>query len=107
MELSLSERSRRQKIIREIRNLKGYAYILKCADDTYYTGSTIDIDRRLRQHQLGEAENHTAKRLPVILVYLEEYDRVDTAFYIEKQIQGWSRKKKEVLINDMPENYTD
>ena len=83
--------------------MKGYTYILKCADDTYYTGSTIDIDRRLRQHQAGEGANHTAKRLPVELVYLEEYDRIDTAFYREKQIQGWSRKKKEALINNMPE----
>ena len=83
--------------------MKGYTYILKCADDTYYTGSTVDIDRRLRQHQLGEGANHTAKRLPVVLVYLEKYDRIDTAFYREKQIQDWSRKKKEALINNMPE----
>ena len=83
--------------------MKGYTYILKCADDTYYTGSTIDIDRRLNQHQAGEGANHTAKRLPVVLVYLEEFDRIDKAFYREKQIQGWNRKKKEALINNMSE----
>ena len=66
---------------------KGYTYILRCADGSYYTGSTIDIVRRLRQHQVGEGANHTKKRLPVELVYLEEYGRIDVAFYREKQIQ--------------------
>ena len=76
-------------------------YILECADGSYYTGSTIDIELRLEQHQNGEGANHTKKRLPVHLVYFEEYDRIDHAFYREKQIQGWSRKKKEALINGM------
>ena len=82
-------------------------YILKCADDSYYTGSTIDLKRRLRQHQNGQGANHTKKRLPVQLVYSEEYQRIDHAFYREKQVQGWSRKKKEALIfknhQDLPE----
>ena len=82
-------------------------YILICADDSYYIGSTIDLDRRLRQHQNGEGANHTKKRLPVELVYSEEFQRIDLAFYREKQIQKWSRKKKEALINrqhqDLPE----
>ncbi|TGD57016.1 GIY-YIG nuclease family protein [Flavobacterium humi] len=79
--------------------MKGYMYILKCSDESYYTGSTIDLERRLEQHQNGEGANHTKKRLPVNLVYYEEYDRIDAAFYREKQIQGWSRKKKEALID--------
>ncbi|MFT6334895.1 MAG: putative endonuclease [Halioglobus sp.] len=83
--------------------MTGYTYILKCSDDSYYTGSTKDLDRRLHQHQSGDGANHTKKRLPVTLVYFEEYDRIDTAFYREKQIQGWSRKKKEALIEGMPE----
>lgn len=74
-------------------------YILLCSDDSYYTGSTIDLERRLKQHQTGEGANHTKKNLPVKLVYYEEYQRIDTAFYREKQIQGWSRKKKKALIN--------
>lgn len=64
----------------------------------YYTGSTIDLERRLEQHQNGEGANHTKKRLPVTLVYYEEYPRIDIAFYREKQVQGWNRKKKEALI---------
>jgi putative endonuclease len=78
--------------------MKGYMYILECADESYYTGSTIDLERRLLQHQNGEGANHTKKRLPVKLVYFEEFDRIDKAFYREKQVQGWSRKKKQALI---------
>lgn len=75
-----------------------YMYILECADGSYYTGSTWDLDRRLREHQNGEGANHTRKRLPVKLVYYEEYDRVEDAFHGEKQVQGWSRRKKETLM---------
>ncbi len=78
-------------------------YILKCSDDSYYTGSTKCLDKRFAQHQAGEGANHTLKRLPVELIYWEEYDRIDVAFYREKQVQGWSRKKKEALINGDPD----
>ena len=74
-------------------------YILKCSDDSYYTGSTNDLELRLLQHQNGEGANHTKKRLPVELVYFEEFNRIDQAFYREKQIQKWRREKKEALIN--------
>ena len=77
---------------------RGYMYILECSDGTYYTGSTKYIDLRLEQHQSGVGANYTAKRLPVKFLYYEEYDRIDHAFYREKQIQGWSRKKKEALM---------
>ena len=66
--------------------MKSYTYILKCADESYYTGSTKDLERRLKQHQNGEGANHTKNRLPVILVYVEVFDRIDHAFYREKQI---------------------
>jgi len=75
-----------------------YMYILECADGSYYTGSTTDLERRLWQHQQGEGANHTAKRLPVKLVFCEYYERVVDAFEREKQVQGWSRKKKQALI---------
>ena len=78
--------------------MKGWVYILKCSDDSYYTGSTNNLERRLEQHNKGEGANHTKNRLPVKLIYFEEYSRIDKAFYREKQIQGWSRKKKEALI---------
>lgn len=78
-------------------------YILECSDGTYYTGSTNNIELRFEQHQNGEGANYTKERLPVKLVYFEEHERIDFAFYREKQVQGWSRKKKEALINNMPE----
>lgn len=83
--------------------MKGYMYILKCSDGSYYTGSTNNLELRLSQHQCGEGSNHTKKRLPIKLLYFEEFMRKDDAFYREKQVQGWSRKKKEALINDMTE----
>lgn len=79
--------------------MKGYTYILECSDGSYYTGSTKYLEKRLLQHQNGEGAKHTKKRLPVKLVYAEEFTRIDEAFYREKQIQGWSRKKKQALIN--------
>lgn len=79
--------------------MKGYMYILLCSNDQYYTGSTNNIEIRLAQHQNGEGSNFTKKHLPVKLVYLEEFNRIDEAFNREKQVQGWSRKKKEALIN--------
>ena len=83
--------------------MRGYTYILECADGSYYTGSTKYLELRLAQHQAGEGAKHTKKRLPVRLVYFEEFQRIDDAFYREKQIQKWSRKKKEALINGMPD----
>ncbi|WP_317041745.1 GIY-YIG nuclease family protein [Tenacibaculum agarivorans] len=77
---------------------KGYMYILKCADDSYYVGSTVNLKLRLQQHQNGEEANHTKKRLPVKLVYFEEFTRIQDAFYREKQVQKWRRVKKEALI---------
>ena len=78
-------------------------YILQCADGSYYTGSTKYLHLRIQQHQNGEGANYTKKRRPVKLMYYEEFNRIDTAFYREKQVQGWSRKKKEALMNTMPE----
>ena len=83
--------------------MKGYMYILECVDGSYYTGSTNNLYLRLTQHQNGEGSNHTKKRLPVKLIYYEEFQRIDFAFYREKQVQGWSRKKKDALINNNTE----
>jgi len=71
---------------------------LECSDGSYYTGSTIDLQKRINEHHNGQGTNHTKKRLPIKLVYVEEYLNIATAFEREKQIQGWSRAKKEVLI---------
>jgi len=78
-------------------------YILECADGSYYTGSARNLDRRLWQHENGVGANYTKKRLPLKLVYCEPYDRVEDAFRREKQVQGWSRRKKQALIEENPE----
>jgi putative endonuclease len=94
--------------------MKGYLYILKCSDGSYYTGSTNDIESRMTEHHEGKACNYTMDRLPVELIYLEVYDQIDEAFFREKQIQKWSRAKKEALIHgkieklkQLARNYTE
>ena len=79
-----------------------WTYILECVGGSYYVGSTKGLERRLSQHQSGGCANYTSRRLPVEWVYGEEYDRVDDAFYREKQVQGWGRAKREALINGEP-----
>ena len=68
-------------------------YILECADGSYYTGTTNNLESRILQHQNGQGANHTKKRLPVKLAYTEMFEKVEQAFYREKQVQGWRRKK--------------
>ena len=77
----------------------GFMYILLCADGSYYVGSTRNIDARLRQHQDGEGSAYTRTRLPVKLVYCLPCEFVWQAFWFEKRVQGWSRAKREALIN--------
>ena len=76
-----------------------YVYILNCSDGSFYTGSTWDVEKRLWEHQTGNGADYTRKRLPVELVFCEFFERIDEAFEREKQIQGWSRRKKLALIN--------
>ncbi len=78
--------------------MKGYMYILECSNRKYYVGSTQDLKARIRQHQDGEGANFTRKFHPVRLVYFEEFEHVEQAFDREKQVQGWSRQKKEALM---------
>ncbi len=79
--------------------MKGYMYILLCSNDAFYTGSTKYLEKRIQQHNSGEGANYTKKHLPVELIYYEEFHRIDHAFLREKQVQKWSRRKKEALMN--------
>jgi predicted GIY-YIG superfamily endonuclease len=76
-----------------------HVYILECADGSTYVGSTNDLARRLLEHERGEGSVYTRARRPVKLVYTHEVDRVDTAFALEKQVQGWGRAKRRALID--------
>lgn len=89
-------------------------YILRCSNGDYYTGSTNDLQKRMEEHNNGIACNFTWKHLPVKLIYTEEFPTIEEAFHREKQIQKWSRKKKEALINgdiellkSLSRNHTD
>jgi predicted GIY-YIG superfamily endonuclease len=78
--------------------MKGFMYILHCSNGQFYTGSTNDLESRLAQHLNGEGANFTRKHLPFKLMYYEEFERIDDAFLREKQVQNWSKAKKEALI---------
>jgi predicted GIY-YIG superfamily endonuclease len=75
-----------------------WTYILRCADGSYYTGHTDNLETRLSQHHSGFYSGYTSDRRPVRLVWSEYFnDRVE-ALAAERQIKGWSRAKKEALI---------
>ena len=78
-----------------------WVYMLKCADNSYYTGHTDDLDYRLSQHHhKAYLACYTATRLPVQLVFSSEFFTRDEAFNAERQIKGWSRKRQEALIRE-------
>ncbi len=82
-----------------------HVYILLCADGSYYTGMSGDIEKRLEEHYTGIYPScYTYSRRPVTLKYIEIYQMVYDAISREKQIKRWSRKKKEALIE---ENYEE
>lgn len=76
-----------------------FVYILECSDKSYYTGVTNDLEVRLLQHQNGEDPlSYTYSRRPLILRYYQRFDFIEHAIEFEKQVKGWSRKKKEALF---------
>jgi len=75
-----------------------WAYMLRCADGSYYVGHTDDLDARVGAHQSGMIPGYTQKRRPVSLVWSQDFSDRDDAFRAERQIKGWSRVKKEALI---------
>lgn len=75
-----------------------WVYILRCADGSYYTGHTDNLERRIAQHQAGESSGYTASRRPVSLVWSQDFTSREEAFSSERKIKGWSRKKKEALL---------
>lgn len=77
-----------------------YTYIVKCRDNTYYTGWTKDLDRRMQAHNRGNGAKYTRSRRPVCLVYYEAYGTKEEAMRREREIKRMSRKEKEKLIAD-------
>ena len=79
---------------------KSYVYILRCSDNTYYTGVTSNLDKRLSQHESGfYKKSYTHQRRPLELVFYSEFTDINIAIEKEKQLKKWSRSKKEALIS--------
>lgn len=77
-----------------------YVYLLLCADGTYYTGVTNDLQRRIQEHKCGSNEHsYTSKRLPVEFKYYTSFTDVTQAISFEKKLKKWSHAKKLALIN--------
>ncbi|WP_194768179.1 GIY-YIG nuclease family protein [Tamlana sp. I1] len=77
-----------------------YVYILRCSDDSYYTGFTSNLSKRFEEHKTGRyPESYTHNRRPIHLVFYAEFTEPSIAIQTEKQIKKWSRAKKEALIN--------
>jgi putative endonuclease len=78
-----------------------FVYIVKCKDDSFYTGITNNLERRLIEHNNGQDEfAYTYERRPVELVWFEMFTEPSQAIMIEKKIKGWSRRKKQALIDE-------
>ncbi|HWL01110.1 MAG TPA: GIY-YIG nuclease family protein [Microbacteriaceae bacterium] len=75
-----------------------FTYLLRCADNSYYAGSTLDLDARVEQHGTGLGSVYTSTRLPVELVWFQEFESLVEAYGWERKLHGWSRAKKESLI---------
>jgi putative endonuclease len=76
-----------------------FVYIVKCSDSSFYTGVTNNLERRVLEHNSGIYKGYTSSRLPVQLVFSERLSDIDQAIKLEKQIKGWSRNKKQALID--------
>jgi putative endonuclease len=74
-------------------------YILKCSDDSLYCGCTSDLENRINEHKFGKFKGYTSAKLPIELVYSQEFSDINDAIIAERKIKRWSRKKKEALIN--------
>ena len=75
-----------------------YVYILKCSDGSYYVGHTDNLEIRISEHNLKKYSGYTSSRLPVELMFHQEFYSRDEAFNAERKIKGWRRSKKEALI---------
>jgi len=75
-----------------------WAYILRCADGSYYTGHTDDLERRMAEHRHGGFCDFTSRRLPVALAWGQEFPSRVEALTAERQVKKWSRAKKDALV---------
>ncbi|MFH0847038.1 MAG: GIY-YIG nuclease family protein [Chloroflexota bacterium] len=79
-----------------------FFYLLRCRDNSLYSGITTDLESRLKEHNSGTGAKYTYSRRPVVLVYSEKHISASEARKREEQVKGWSRVKKERLIAGFP-----
>jgi putative endonuclease len=77
-----------------------FVYIVECKNKALYTGITSNIERRIKEHNLGKGGHYTKIHIPVELLWKEIHPNRSSALQGESQIKRWTRRKKEVLINE-------
>ncbi|WP_049942762.1 MULTISPECIES: GIY-YIG nuclease family protein [Haloarcula] len=75
-----------------------HVYVLRCSDNTFYTGYTTDVERRVREHDAGDGAKYTRGRTPVELIHVEPFDSQSEAMSREYEIKQYSRAQKERLV---------
>lgn len=83
-----------------------YTYIVQCADDTLYTGWTVDLEKRMIAHNKGIGAKYTSNRIPVVLVYWEHQESQSTAQKREASIKKLTRSQKLTLIREFTNQVT-
>lgn len=76
-----------------------YVYVLRCADDTFYTGYARDLDARVKTHNAGRGAKYTRGRLPVEVLYHETFDTQSEAMSREIKLKKLTRRQKQALVN--------
>lgn len=82
--------------------MASWAYMLRCADGSFYVGCTTDLDQRVAQHRAGTFAGYTSTRLSVEVVWVAECQHIDDAIALEHQVKGWSHAKKKALAMGDP-----
>ena len=87
-----------QSFLRIVASYVHYVYVLACSDDTYYTGYTTDVDRRVAEHDAGDGAKYTRGRTPVTLQYVERFESQSTAMSREYDVKQLTRAQKDALV---------
>ncbi|TWS95462.1 GIY-YIG nuclease family protein [Streptococcus sp. sy018] len=90
-----------------VKETKAYLYVLRCRDNSLYTGYTTDIDRRLKTHQTGKGAKYTKSRLPVELIYWESFDSKSQAMSAESLFKQKTRRQKLDYIASKTASFKD
>jgi putative endonuclease len=83
-----------------------YVYVVACSDDTYYTGYTTDVERRVAEHDAGDGAKYTRGRTPVTLQYVEAFESQSAAMSREHEIKQFTRARKETLVASQNDPWT-